>query len=120
MSTIVKERLASPAAIQRAKFANAFDTLSDHYQFSIKEYQTQKFEIGCEFADHIHPLVSKNQRFWEYWNFRWNMDCLFLAKNLDQFGKYNFYDFMRECSIYEKNIQNAIDYINRVHDTQVK
>lgn len=117
MNTIVKEKPASPASIQRAKFANAFDILSDHFHINIKEYLVQKFEIGCEFGAMIHPSVPKeSKRFWEYWNFRWNLDCLYLAKNLDQFGNCDFYDFMRKCTIYEKNIENAIGYINRIED----
>jgi hypothetical protein len=120
MSTLTREKPVSPAAIQRAKFANAFDTLCDHYQFDLKEYQREKFEIGCEFGEHIHPLVTKNKRFWEYWAFLWNMESVWIAQNLRDVGHADFYDMLRTAKQNEQFIHNAINYINRTDDTQAQ
>lgn len=113
MSTQVKTKVVSQTDIQRAKFATAFDILCDHYALNINEYQREKFEIGCEFADHIHPLVSKNARFWQYWAFLWNMESVWIAQNLEDVGHVNFYTLMRTAKENEAFVKNTIDYINR-------
>lgn len=120
MGAEVKSKVVSQAAIQRAKFANAFDTLCHHYAIDMREYQREKFEIGCEMADYICPGMSKNARFWQYWNFLWNMESLWIAQNLKDVGHVDYYALMRTAKDNEAFIDNILNYVNRGHESELK
>ena len=115
-----EEKPVSQEAIQRAKFANAFDILNDHYGFNLSEYRRNKFEIGHDFAKQIHPLAAQSKRFWEYWTFLWEMDSVWIASNIADVGHIDFYDLKQTMLKSEPYRTNATNYINLIHESHAK